>query len=263
MMIKGKEIAAMIIPGLVSATFRDQTVEWILEKCKRANLKAIEWSENAHVFPDDEVRAAKLYEETRKAGLEIAAYGSYYRLGEQEHPETCFLKSLKSAVALKAPVIRIWAGAKPSIEVSEVERESMAREAALVAEMAEKYEIKVALEWHRNTMTDTNASALELLHKANHSNLYCLWQPTPALSIKERTEGIDLLGDRMLNLHIYFWDGDIRLPLEQGIDEWKEYLSHVDQSVSRYGLMEFVMGGTEEQLLEDAETLHGLVGDLN
>ena len=245
----------MIIPGLVSVTFRDQPAEWIIEQCCAAKLKAIEWSENIHVFAGDETGAAALYRQTKDAGLAVAAYGSYYRLGEQEEPVRVFTESLKSAAALHAPVMRIWAGTKPSAEVSEAEFAGLAKEAALVSELAGKYGIQVALEWHRNTLTDTNESAMKLLAAAAHPNLYCLWQPTVALTVPERLEGLALLGDRLLNLHIYYWPGGVKRPLAEGLSEWKQYLQAVDKDAIRYGLIEFVMDGTGEQFLDDAAAL--------
>lgn len=251
----------MIIPGLVSVTFRDRTAEWIIKQCQRAGLKAVEWSENIHVFPDDEAGADHLYRQTTAAGLSVAAYGSYYRLGEQEAPAEVFGRSLRSAAALRAPVIRIWAGTKPSLEVGEAEFDRLAEEAVLIAELAQKEGVKCALEWHRNTLTDTNETAMKLLHKADHPNLYCLWQPTVALSMAERIEGLRFLAERgrLLNLHMYYWRGEIRRPLEEGVSEWQQYLSVIDPQEDRYGLMEFVMDGTEEQFLADAGILHRLL----
>jgi len=250
---------AMIIPGIVSVTFRDKTAEWIIERCQMAKLGAVEWSEKIHVFPDDENGAAALGKKTTEAGLAVAAYGSYYRLGEQDSPKTVFLKSLKSAAALKAPIIRIWAGVRPSDEVGSEEFDRISKEAALAAELAAGYNIKVALEWHKDTLTDTNESAIRILQTADHPNLYCLWQPTAALSVQERVKGLDLLGSRILNLHIYYWPDGVKRPLAEGLGEWQQYLRHIDKDIVRYGLMEFVMDGTEEQFLQDAQVLHRML----
>ncbi|MDO4329370.1 MAG: sugar phosphate isomerase/epimerase [Lachnospiraceae bacterium] len=250
----------MIIPGIVSVTFRDKTVEDIIRLCKEADLKAVEWSENAHVMPADEAGAKALYEKTRAAGLQIAAYGSYYRLGQQENPKEVFEASLISAKSLHAPLIRIWAGTEPSAKVGKEQRKALAEEAFLICEMAKKAGIKVAMEWHRNTLTDTNASAMDFLKEVSHENLYCLWQPTVALSMKERMDGLDLLGDRVLNLHIYYWPDGVRRPLKEGTGAWQQYLEHVDKENDRFGLLEFVMGDTEEQFLKDARTLHDILG---
>lgn len=249
----------MIIPGLVSATFRDMSCEKIIELCKMANLKAVEWSENSHVYPDDPKGANELYEKTISAGLIVAAYGSYYRLGEYENPEKIFLKSLCSAEALHAPVIRVWAGTKASFDVDLEEREKLTREAALIGKLASEHGIKVAFEWHKNTLTDTNESAIQLLDEANQENLYCLWQPTVALNIEERCKGIKLLKDKLLNLHVYYWDEGVRRPFEEGNKEWKEYLSCVNLQEDRFGLLEFVKDNTEEQFREDAKALLSLL----
>ena len=149
----------MIIPGMVSATFREKTVDDIIRLCKEADLQAVEWSENAHVMPGDPEEAAELLKKTQMAGLIVAAYGSYYRLGQNEDPKTVFQASLVSAKALKAPLIRVWAGTKPSLEVSEEEARALANEAAVIGEMAAAEGIKIAFEWHKNTLTDTNESA--------------------------------------------------------------------------------------------------------
>lgn len=250
----------MIKIGMVSATFRNKPAEDILRLCRDAELEAVEWSEHAHVEPDDVEGAAALYELTKSAGIEVAAYGSYFRLGQQENPETAIRASLISAAALQAPVIRIWAGIKPSETVSTYERTELAAEAALICRIAEEYQIKVALEWHKNTLTDTNDSAMRFLLETGHKNLYCLWQPTVALSMEERIDGLERLGDRLLNLHMYYWREGVRRPLSEGGEEWGHYLAHVDPHADRYGLLEFVMGDTEEQFLEDAKMLRKLIG---
>lgn len=250
----------MIIPGMVSATFRDRPAEEIIRLCKAGGLKAVEWSENAHVMPGDPEGAKELLQRTEAAGLRVAAYGSYFRLGQNEDPVGAIRASLESAAALKAPVIRIWAGTEASCDVGKARREELAREAAAVCETAAQYGIRVALEWHKNTLTDTNESAIQFLEETAHNNLYCLWQPTVALNMEERVKGLELLGDRLLNLHVYYWLDGVRRPLKEGAGEWEQYLAHVDQKEKRFGLLEFVMGNTEEQFLEDAKALHEILG---
>lgn len=253
----------MIIPGMVSATFRGKPAEEIIRLCGEAKLQAVEWSENSHVMPGDEEGSAELYRRTSEAGLAIAAYGSYYRLGQNENPEEVFRRSLDSAAALHAPIIRVWAGDKPSAQVEDPERRKIAKEAALLGKMAAEKGIKVAFEWHRNTLTDTNETAMELLKNAAQENLYCLWQPTTELDMRERMAGLRMLGERerLLNLHIYYWVEDVRRPLSEGVDKWRQYLAQVPRTKDRFGLLEFVMGDTEQQLLEDAHTLRQLLAE--
>lgn len=245
------------IPGVVSATFRALPASEVIRLAAENGLKAVEWSENAHVLPGDPQGAADLRRATEAAGLTVAAYGSYYRLGAYEDPATVFAKSLASAEALGAPTLRIWAGTKPSAEADAAYRAKLAGEAAMLAGMAAGKGIRLAFEWHRDTLTDTNESALQLLADAGHPNLYCLWQPTAALSPSQRVEGIRLLGGRLVHMHVYSWPDGSRGPLNQA--EWKLYLDAADCGGSHFALLEFVRDDSPEQFAADAAQLLDLL----
>ncbi|MFA6845476.1 MAG: TIM barrel protein [Sphaerochaetaceae bacterium] len=249
----------MLIPGLVSVTFKTKSAEQIIALCKQEGLKAIEWGENVHVMPNDSLGAGKLGEMTRQAGLAIAAYGSYYRLGEGMD----FTGSLMSAKALGAPVLRIWAGTKPSAEVDGPLFQSLSQEAHDIAERAKKEGILVAFEWHKNTLTDTNQSAMRLLATANSDNLSCLWQPTVALDEDERKQGLAGLKSRLSNVHVYYWLEGKRRPLEEGLSYWKEYLKVIARNSDHYALLEFVMDNSEQQFRDDAKCLLRMVRQYN
>lgn len=92
-------------------------------------------------------------------------------------------------------------------EVSEREIPGIKIEGRTISAMAAENGIKIALEWHKNTVTDTNESAQDFLDEAAAENLYCLWQPTVALNMTERCAGLDMLErrGRLLNLHVYYW----------------------------------------------------------
>lgn len=241
----------MILPGLVSVTFREKTPEEIIEICLSNGLKGIEWGENAHVMPGDPLGAAALREQTENAGLSVAAYGSYYRLCTGMD----FQPTLLSAKALGAPLIRVWAGNIPSEQADAHYRASAAKEASKIADQAAAEGIAVAFEWHKNTLTDTNESAIALLQQAAHPNLYCLWQPTVALSEEQRCEGIRLLGDRLRNLHVYYWPDGKRGAFAPGKVFWQQYIRQIRDKKYRYALLEFVKDNTVEQLQQDAKAL--------
>lgn len=253
----------MIIPGIVSATFKAETPSFVLRAMQTAGLTAVEWSENWHVPAGDTQAAAELRERTLAQGAQIAAYGSYYRLGQNQNPEADFLPSLQTAEAMQAPVIRIWGGNLPSAQLPAAQRTALAREAGLISRMAAQSGIRVALEWHKNTVTDTNESALAFLEEAQTDNLYCLWQPTVALDMEQRCDGIRMLEQRqrLLNLHVYYWCEGKRRPFAEGLGEWQRYLAQLDPHKTRFGLLEFVLGDTLEQFLADAaqwkNLLHG------
>ena len=252
-----KAVRTTWIPGVVSVTFKTLPAAEVIRLAAENGLKAVEWSENAHVLPGDPQGAANLRRETEAAGLTVAAYGSYYRLGEYEDPAAVFGQSLASAEALGAPTIRVWAGVKPSAEADAAYRAKLAREAAMIAGKAEGKGIRVAFEWHKNTLTDTNESAMRLLSDAAHPNLYCLWQPTVALSPAQRVAGIRLLGDRLVNAHVYSWPDGARGPLNQA--EWKLYLDAAVCGGSHFALLEFVRDNSPEQFAADAARLLDLI----
>ena len=244
------------IPGAVSATFKKMSLsaDDVIALAASCGLKALEWSENVHVFPDDPEGAKALKERTEAAGLRVAAYGSYFRLGENADPLSAFKRSLVSARALGAPLIRIWAGTKPSSEVGEEERRALCAEAARIGDLAGEAGIRVAFEWHKNTLTDTNLSAKRLLAEAGCPNLYCLWQPTAALTPRERCEGIRMMGDRILNFHVYSWPDGKRGPLNAA--EWQYYFDAAAGLEGEHcALLEFVRDDSPDQFKSDARTL--------
>lgn len=245
----------MVIPGLVSVTFKDLNAEKVIDIAIRNGLQAIEWSENWHVNEGDCTKARYLADLCAEKGITIAALGSYYRLGSGSD----FSTRLAVAQELKTSVIKIWAGEKPSSEVGKKEFIQLVQEARALALLAESMGITIALEWHRNTLTDTNESAIAFLDVVDRSNFKTLWQPTPALSNDERELGLESLGSRLVNLHVYHWDASGRRPLKEGAYEWGRYISLVDTTEDHYALLEFVKDNSEQQFEEDAAVLLGLL----
>ncbi len=254
----------MIKTGLVSATFKKEPVTEVLSLCGQAGLGAIEWSEGHHLEAGNFSAGDELRKETEEAGIKIVALGSYYRLGTEENSREAFEKRIVSAKALGTDLIRIWAGTEPSAAVDDGYFHRMAAEAGDIAARAAEEGIRIAFEWHKNTLTDTNESAMRLMESLeNRKNVYCLWQPTVALSEDERVRGIKLLGDRLANLHVYHWQEGIRRPLEEGRENWSRYFRAVDGEGDRYALMEFVMEDSKEQFLDDARVLNSWINLLN
>ena len=119
----------MLTPGLVSVTFRKLTPEEIIALSAKAGVQSIEWGGDIHVPAGDVARAKEVGQQTRDAGLMVAAYGSYYRLAGGGRFPAPFEQVLATAAALGAPTIRIWAGVKGAKVCPPKER------AAIVAEI--------------------------------------------------------------------------------------------------------------------------------
>lgn len=241
----------MLIPGLVSATFKSKPVEEVLDIAAAHGLRAVEWSENWHVPEGDVQEASLIGKLTRRAGLQVAALGSYYRLGKGMD----IVPRIEEAKALGAFVIRIWGGDQPSCELDEADFMALAGEARQISRLCARQGLTVALEWHKNTVTDTNESGIRFLDSVGDSHCRTLWQPTMALTVADRTAGLRVIGPRLVNLHVYHWDGTGRRPLSEGAEAWRSYFSVVDRTEDHYALLEFVKDDSVRQFASDAETL--------
>ena len=76
----------MVIPGLVSVSFRRLSAGQVVKLCENAGLQAIEWGGDIHVPAGDLKCAREVSRMSCDAGMEITAYGSYFRLGQEEQP---------------------------------------------------------------------------------------------------------------------------------------------------------------------------------
>ena len=245
----------MLIPGIVSATFKNLDAEQVISLAVKNRLQAIEWSENWHIEEGDCSKAEHLLRLCTEANICIAAFGSYYRLGSS----ASFSSRLEVAQALKTSVIRIWAGDKPSSQVDTEAYQRLVVEAQELARLSESLGITLALEWHRNTLTDTNESAFAFLDAVGKRNVKALWQPTPGLTFEQRQVGLSRLKSQLVNLHVYHWDESRRRPLAEGFDQWSRYCSLIDQKKDHYALLEFVKDDSIQQFEEDAAVLLALL----
>lgn len=252
----------MIKSGVCSITFRDRTPEQIIALAVQAGLDGIEWGGDVHVPSTDLENAKRVGRLTRDAGLEVSSYGSYYfafdKLGE---PLADFEPVIDATLALEAPVLRVWAGAF-AIEKTPGYFQTVAEQSHRMARVAERQGIKVAYEFHGNTFTETLEGTLELLHTADHDNLYTYWQPPNGSGLDQRLEQIAALKDRLLNLHVFQWDAATkppyeRRPLAEGADIWNACLAAADKpGTERYALLEYVRDDDPRQFLKDAATLN-------
>jgi len=261
-MIKPSQMSART--GLVSVTFRHLTPPEIIAAAARNGLELIEWGGDIHVPHGDTVKAREVGGMTRDAGLEVAAYGSYYRLGTGEVNGIPFERVVETAETLGAPVIRVWAGEKGSDAAEESLWESVCIDAERTATMAAGYGMKVALEFHGGTLNDTPASALRLWKQLNHPALRSLWQPLPTLSPSEQDESLSVVLPHLSHVHVFQWlpgPPIERRPLEEGTTEWSRWISRIRcHSDELTALLEFVVDDDLSHLKTEAETLRRLIG---
>ncbi|WP_090927249.1 sugar phosphate isomerase/epimerase family protein [Salibacterium qingdaonense] len=243
--------------GVCSVTFREKSVDEIIELASQADLHSIEWGGDVHVPPGDTSAAARTAEKTKDAGLDVSSYGSYYKAGVEQ--DTPFRTVLDTASALGAPSIRIWAGVKGSNDIEPEERQQVIRDIQDAASLAKDKGIGVHLEYHGGTLTDTAESARHLMEELHHPNVQLYWQPAVGLSLEERLDSIETVKPWIRHVHVFFWRGTTRYPLEDGQEEWNAYFQQIPDSGDRYAMLEFVQDDDPEQFLRDAAVLHKLL----
>lgn len=255
----------MIKTGICSITFRQFGAEEIVKLVKDAGLDAIEWGGDLHVKPGDVAAAETARKATLEAGLDVSSYGSYYRVLD-ENEDQVFEPVLDSALALGTDTIRIWPGGRPSGTVDDAWRKRFIEKLRADLDAAADAGVRLGLEFHVSSLTDSNAAAQRLLDEVNHPNLYLYWQPIYWLADSDyRFQGLEKLKDRILNLHVFHWvfspyNGiwgahSDRRPLEEGAADWQRYLSVPLPEGTHYALMEFVRDNDPEQFVKDAQTL--------
>ena len=181
----------MIVPGLVSVTFRQKSIGEICEICRAAELSAVEWGGDVHVPPENIAAAREARRLSRDYGLGICSYGSYWRTGDGRD---AFMRNLEAAEELGAPVIRVWWGRTGSAETAEAVRREWMEEMRIACRKAEKAELQVAPEFHPGTLTDTPGSLERLLREtADIPNLRYYWQPRWDWPEETRLETLDKL----------------------------------------------------------------------
>jgi sugar phosphate isomerase/epimerase len=245
---------SLLHPGLVSVTFRKLSVHEIVKLCVQANLGWIEWGGDIHVPTGDIQRARETRRVTLEHGLQVAAYGSYYRLGSQSIP---FDIVLETAQALGAPTIRVWAGTMGSKDASGTYWETVLSESQQIADLAATADISISYEFHPQTLTDTAESTLRLLQTVNHPNVRTLWQPPIGTDRSENARCLSELLPYLGNIHVFHWFPEYeRLPLTAGQASWEFYLSLIQSdSRERCLMLEFVQDDSIEAFFRDAITL--------
>lgn len=253
----------MIKPGLVSISFRQLPWEAVLNLTQKAGLEGIEWGGDKHV-PCGNLSAAKQVGlQTRLTGIDVACYGSYCRLKDEEYASGSLQAVVDTAHALGAPLIRVWAGEKASASAGKQDWQEVIRNSKRLLALAWQHNIEVAFEYHADTLTDTAESATRLLGNFNDEKIGCLWQPPVDMEKSNCLNGLMMLGNALRNVHVFAWKGQERLALATHSERWMQYLKAMHHIAgNRYALLEFVKDDSPEQLLQDAATLKSLLANV-
>ena len=260
-----------IAPGLCSVTFRSLTADDVIAVAGRAGVVGIEWGADVHAPPGGGAALETLGARTRDAGIEVVSYGSYLGMAPPDGDDAGVVDAaLDSAEALGAPMVRIWTelGVTPASSATERARVTD-RTAGLVDRIAARG-LLTALEFHPATLTESAASAKELVDGLARPGLRTHWQPDPALPADRALAELALVTPHLAHLHTFAWGPagiDDRRPLERGASLWTAALALADREGAplpgrRYALCEYVPHDDPEQLVADVRVLRRWLDEL-
>ncbi len=251
----------LLIPGLVSITFRALKPEEIVERARRAGLRSIEWGADVHVPPDAPATARAVARLTAEAGLQVSSYGSYYKATLEP---ASFPAVLRTAVALGAPRIRVWAGPRDAAEADATERAAVADDVRRIARLSAAEGLRVALEFHANTLTSSAESAAELLQRLQGEAVDAYWQPRPGLDAAGNQSDLATLAPWLCHAHVFQWTPSYqRQPLSEGSAAWRVYLRQLAGLARPVQVqLEYVPDDDPSLLGREAGTLRGWLAEL-
>lgn len=252
--------------GLCSVTFRHLEPLDIVKLCRDHHIEGIEWGSDIHAPVGNITNAKELNDMCSDNNLKIPSYGSYYKL--TDNLDT-FKPYVETANHLGANNIRIWAGDKSSNQMASDQRARIIERANQVAEYASKYDIRISIEYHGNTLTDTLASIEDFYSEATHSNLFAYWQPTTSHTLDEQKKGLAIVASRLSHIHLYNWSLDTnhqtqRHPLIEAESILQSFISYIKthqpkDDYDTYVFLEFVKDASIQQFIDDAKCLNQLL----
>jgi len=244
--------------GLCSVTFRNLSVDEIIQLVQETGLECIEWGGDIHVPTGNITLAKEVGEKTRAAGIEIYSYGSYYRCDGKDFDEVS-----RTAEALGAKIIRVWAGNRKDAEMfSEEEKRFLIEDIRKCAEIAEKRNQIVAFEFHAGTYNMEAEKTFEIIKGAGKENVKTYWQPffwheyeTPSLEFQGNLETIQKLKEEIVCVHMNTRRNHNTIPVGEDL-YWKDKLEILpDVPV----FLEFVKNGELESFYKDIASMKELI----
>ncbi len=245
--------------GLCSVSFRKLTVREVCQAAANAGLSYIEWGSDVHVPINDPERLEEVLQLQKEFSITCCSYGTYFRLSVtpmEELPDY-----IRVAKALGTNILRLWCGEKSPDIITEEEKTKLFADCVAAAKIAEKEDVILCLECHRNTYTETKECALELMKYVNSPHFRMYWQPSSVAGLEESARYARMIAPYTYNIHVFYFENKVQLPLAQGAADWHTYLQEF--SGEHYMLLEFMPDHQVSSLNREADALREIIKEKN
>ena len=243
--------------GLVSVSFRQHLPIEILEVTKKAGLSCIEWGSDVHAPCQDIGQLREIATLQKEYGVFCSSYGTYFRLGET--PIGDLEKYISAAKILGTDILRLWCGTKSGDQYSTKEKHELIEQCKQAAEIACGANVILCMECHKGTYTQRLDHALELMSTVNSPHFRMYWQPFQWHSAEENLNYAQTIANYVNHIHVFQWKDKERFSLNDGIEEWRAYLSNF--STPRTLLLEFMPDDEISSLKTEADALRTIIGE--
>lgn len=245
--------------GVVSVSFRSHIPEEIADAANAAGLSFIEWGSDVHAPCRESEKVKEIAEVQAAAGIKCSSYGTYFTLGETPVDELKYY--IEAAKILGTDILRLWCGTKSGENYTDSEKKNLIEQSVKAAEIAATEDVTLCMECHPHTFTERVCDSLELMKKVDSPHFRMYWQPfQQTKTMEDNLAYAEAISLYVHHLHVYQWKGDLRLSLNDGIDEWRQYLKKF--STPRTLLLEFMPDGKITSLKTEADALRKIIGEI-
>ena len=245
----------MFKTGLVSISFRQLSVDEIVDIMKKSDLDCVEWGSDVHAPRDDFDKLNYIAKMQSEKGILCTSYGTYYKLGVEPVEE--LHAYIKAAKVLGTSVLRIWCGNKNYQDMTEDERVAFVEQAKLAAKIAEDAGVTLCMECHNNTFTNRLEGALRLMEEVNSDAFKMYWQPNQFTDNETNFKYAEKIAKYTVNIHVFNWEGSNKYPLADATELWRKYLSYFSGNEAL--LLEFMPDGNPNTLPIEADALKNII----
>jgi sugar phosphate isomerase/epimerase len=193
-----------------------------------------------------------------------------------------FQPVLDTAVALGAPIIRVWAGNQNYAQADAETIRRVVDETLRLADRAQAAGVRLGFEHHDGTFTSRNAGAIAFAEAVDHPAVRFYWQPLKGFPPGYCQAGLAALQPRLAHVHVFHWTfGSPEAntldpeqveptaetlfvhPLEDGRALWEGYLRPLAADPrDLWALLEFTKDNSLENFRKDACTLRAILQTL-